>query len=132
MVTDPLADFLTILRNGAVAGLKTVPARHSRVRGDILAILKKEGFIEDFELKKDGSHSDFHIAMKHARGRNGRAITCIKRLSKPGLRRYVGSREIPRYLGGLGIPILSTPRGVLTGDDAKKQNVGGELLLVIW
>ena len=132
MVTDPLADFLTILRNGAVAGLKTVKARHSRVRGDILAILKREGFIEDFELKKDGSHADFHIAMKNHRGRNGRAITCIKRLSKPGLRPYVGSREIPKYLGGLGIPILSTPRGVLTGEDAKKQNVGGELLLVVW
>ncbi|NDA09761.1 MAG: 30S ribosomal protein S8 [Verrucomicrobia bacterium] len=108
MVTDPLADFLTILRNGAVAGLKSVKAPHSRMRGDILAILKKEGFIEDFELKKDGAHSDFHISLKGNRGRNGRAITCIKRLSKPGLRRYVGWEE------------------------AKKQNVGGELLLVVW
>ncbi len=132
MVTDPLADFLTILRNGSVAGLRTVKARHSRMRGDILGILKKEGFIEDFELKKDGGHSDFHISLKASRNRNGRAITCIKRLSKPGLRRYVGSREIPKYLGGLGVPILSTPRGVVTGEDAKKQNVGGELLLVVW
>ena len=132
MVTDPLADFLTILRNGSVAGLKRVKAPHSRMRGDILSILKKEGFIEDFELKKDSGHSDFHITLKASRNHNGRAITCIKRLSKPGLRRYVGSREIPKYLGGLGVPILSTPRGVLSGEEAKKQNVGGELLLVVW
>ena len=132
MVTDPLADFITQIRNASVAGLKSVKAKHSRMRGNVLAILKKEGFIEDFELKKEGKHSDFHISMKVASTRNGKAITCIRRLSKPGLRRYVGVREIPKYLGGLGVSILSTPLGVLSGEDAKKQNVGGELLLVVW
>ncbi|NBS14099.1 MAG: 30S ribosomal protein S8 [Verrucomicrobia bacterium] len=132
MVTDPLADFLTELRNASTAGLKKIKTKHSRMRGDVLAILKKEGFIEDFELKKDGKHTDFHISLKAGNHRNGKAITCIRRLSKPGLRRYVGVREIPRYLGGLGVPILSTPRGVMSGEEAKKQNVGGELLLVVW
>ena len=132
MVTDPLADFITQIRNASVAGLKNVKAKHSRMRGNVLAILKKEGFIEDFELKKEGKHSDFHISMKVASTRNGKAITGIRRLSKPGLRRYVGVREIPKYLGGLGVSILSTPLGVLSGEDAKKQNVGGELLLVVW
>ncbi|NDC80687.1 MAG: 30S ribosomal protein S8 [Verrucomicrobia bacterium] len=132
MVTDPLADFLTELRNASTAGLKKIKTKHSRMRGDVLAILKKEGFIEDFELKKEGKHTDFHISLKAGSSRNGKAITCIRRLSKPGLRRYVGVREIPRYLGGLGVPILSTPRGVMSGEEAKKQNVGGELLLVVW
>lgn len=132
MSTDPLADFITQLRNASVAGLMKVRARHSRMRGNVLAVLKKEGFIEDFELKKDGNHTDFHISMKGGRGRNGRAITCIRRLSKPGLRRYVGVHEIPKFLGGLGVPILSTPRGVLSAEDARKHNVGGELLLVVW
>ena len=132
MVTDPLADFLTELRNASTAGLKKIKTKHSRMRGDVLAILKKEGFMEDFELKKEGKHNDFHISLKAGSARNGKAITCIRRLSKPGLRRYVGVREIPRYLGGLGVPILSTPRGVMSGEEAKKQNVGGELLLVVW
>jgi small subunit ribosomal protein S8 len=132
MVTDPLADFLTQIRNASTAGIKTVKAKHSKMRGSVLAILKKEGFIEDFELKKDGKHTDFHISMKTGNARNGKAITCIRRLSKPGLRRYVGAQEIPKYLGGLGVSILSTPRGVISGEDAKKQNVGGELLLVVW
>jgi len=132
MVTDPLADFLTELRNASTAGLKKIKTKHSRMRGDVLAILKKEGFIEDFELKKEGKHNGFHNSLKVGSVRNGKAITCIRRLSKPGLRRYVGVREIPRYLGGLGVPILSTPRGVMSGEEAKKQNVGGELLLVVW
>ena len=126
---DPIADLLTRLRNASRARKAELLVPYSRMKADITAILKKEGYITDFEVKSEGK-PQLRIVNKFAD--KTPAITGLKRVSRPGLRRYVGSREIPKYLGGLGVPILSTPRGVLSGEEAKKQNVGGELLLVIW
>jgi small subunit ribosomal protein S8 len=126
---DPIADLLTRLRNASRAGKADLLVPYSRMKADLAAILKKEGYITDFEVKSDG-RPQLRIVNKFAD--KTPAITGLKRVSRPGLRRYVGSTEIPRVLGGMGISILSTPRGVLSGRDAKRQNVGGEQLAYVW
>jgi small subunit ribosomal protein S8 len=103
---------------------------YSKIKSEIIRILKDEGYITDFELDNTAAHPRIKITNKIAN--RSSAITGLKRVSRPGLRRYVGAQEIPRVLGGMGIAILSTPRGVLSGREAKKQNVGGELLAYIW
>lgn len=130
MQTDPLADFLTQIRNANIASLPEVTAPYSKMRSEVANILKKEGYIEDCELTKVNDKPA--LKLKLAAERRPKAITGLKRVSRPGLRRYVGAAEIPRVLGGLGIAVLSTSRGILTGQEAKKQNVGGELLLYVW
>jgi len=102
---------------------------HSRLKADIVAILKKEGYITDFEVKAEGKP---HLRIVTKFADKTPAITGLKRVSRPGLRRYVGAADIPRVLGGMGISIISTPRGVLSGRDARRQNVGGELLAFVW
>jgi small subunit ribosomal protein S8 len=131
MQTDPLADFLTQIRNATAASKQECVTSYSRLKSDVAHVLKQEGYIQDFELTKDGARQSLKVILK---GRiNGlKPIRGIRRVSKPGLRRYVGVSEIPKVLGGLGCAVLSTPKGVLSGQEAKKQNVGGELLLVIW
>ena len=129
-LSDPIADFLTRLRNSAAAMKAETNAPYSKVKAEIARILKQEGYITDYEVNTTGSFPELRITNKFVN--RTPAITGLKRVSKPGLRRYVGSQEIPRVLGGLGISILSTPRGVLTGREAKKQNVGGELLAYVW
>lgn len=131
MQTDPLADFLTLIRNANASTKTECVTAYSRLKSDVANVLKKEGYIQDFELIKNGARQSLKVTL---RGRtNGvKAIRGIRRVSKPGLRRYVGASEIPKVLGGLGCAVLSTPKGVLSGHEAKKQNVGGELLLVIW
>jgi small subunit ribosomal protein S8 len=129
MNTDPIADLLTRIRNATRAGKAELLVPYSRLKADMAAILKKEGYINDFEVKSEG-RAHLRIVNKFA-GKTP-AITGLKRVSRPGLRRYVGATEIPRVLGGMGISILSTPRGVLSGRDARRQKVGGELLAYVW
>lgn len=129
-LSDPIADFLTRLRNSASAKKAETNAPYSKVKVEIARILKQEGYISNYEVSTEGAFPEIRITNKFVN--RAPAITGLKRVSKPGLRRYVGSQEIPRVLGGLGISILSTPRGVITGREAKKQNVGGELLAYVW
>jgi small subunit ribosomal protein S8 len=129
-LTDPIADFLTRLRNSGNAAKSEVLVPYSKIKSEIARILKQEGYITDFELDTTGAHPQIKITTKLVNRKS--AIKDLKRVSKPGLRRYVGSKEIPRVLGGMGVAILSTPRGILTGREAKKQNVGGELLAYVW
>lgn len=128
--TDPIGDFLTHIRNSVRAGKESCVARYSKVKGNIANVLKSEGYIQDFKLETVDGKPQLNITLKRSGKQN--AITGIRRISKPGLRRYVGSGEIPRVLGGLGVTILSTPKGVLSGHEAKKNNVGGELIAFIW
>jgi small subunit ribosomal protein S8 len=127
-ISDPIADFLTRLRNAAQHRELLVP--YSKIKAQIAQILKKEGYISDYELDSTGAFPQIKVTNKVVNRKS--AITGLKRVSKPGLRKYVGATEIPRVLGGLGISILSTPKGILTGREAKKQNVGGEVLALVW
>ena len=125
----PIADLLTRLRNSTRVRKAELLVPYSRMKADISAILKKEGYITDFEVKSEGK-PQLRIVNKFA-GKTP-AITGLKRVSRPGLRRYVGAEDIPRVLGGMGISIISTPRGVLSGREARRQKVGGELLAYVW
>lgn len=129
-VTDPIADFLTRMRNGARAQKIDVLVPYSKLKAEIARILKEEGYIADYEVDTKAAHPRIKITNKLVD--RTCAITGLRRVSKPGLRRYVGAEEIPRVLGGMGTAILSTPRGVLSGRQAKKQKVGGELLAFVW
>ncbi|MCX6977013.1 MAG: 30S ribosomal protein S8, partial [Verrucomicrobia bacterium] len=125
-ISDPIADFLTRLRNAGAARKEEVLAPYSKIKSEIARILKNEGYITAYEIDTTGKFPRIKVTTKnHDRVS---AITGLKRISKPGLRKYVGATEIPRVLGGMGISILSTPQGVISGREAKKQNVGGELL----
>ncbi len=129
-VTDPIADLLTRVRNAAAVQKHEMFVPYSKIKNEVVRILKEEGYITDFSLDTEGAHPQIKITNKIANRTS--AITGLKRVSRPGLRRYVGAQEIPRVLGGMGVAILSTSRGVLSGREAKKQNVGGELLAYIW
>jgi small subunit ribosomal protein S8 len=129
-LSDPIADFLARLRNGNRALKAETMAPYSRIKAEIARLLKQEGFIADYEVDTTGQFPQIRVVNKVVNRTS--AITGLKRVSRPGLRRYVGAQEVPRVLGGLGVAILSTPRGVLTGREARKQNVGGELLAYIW
>jgi small subunit ribosomal protein S8 len=129
-VTDPIADLLARLRNGAHAQKAEMFVPYSRIKADVVRILKEEGYITDYVVDTEAAHPRIKITNKLVN--RSSAITGLKRVSRPGLRRYVGAGEIPRVLGGMGVAILSTPRGVLSGREAKKQNVGGELLAYVW
>jgi len=137
-MTDPISDMLTRLRNANLALAPEVEISHSHMKERIAHILKKEGYIADCSV--EGYIADCSVEGKTPRklklklkyqGRKG-VIVGLKRVSKPGLRRYVRATEIPRVLGGMGTAIVSTPRGVMTGVDARKQNLGGELLCFVW
>jgi small subunit ribosomal protein S8 len=121
---------LARLRNSAAAGQASLTLPYSKLKSDIALILKKEGYINETELVTIEGHQSIKIQTKFVNKTS--AITGLKRVSRPGLRRYVGAEEIPRVLGGMGIAVLSTSRGILTGHEARKQKVGGELLAYIW
>jgi small subunit ribosomal protein S8 len=129
-VTDPIADLLARVRNAAVAQKAELFVPYSKMKAEIARILKDEGYITDFNVDTGSAHPRIRITNKLVDRKS--AITGLRRVSTPGLRRYVGSEEIPRVLGGMGVAILSTPRGVRSGREAKKQNVGGELLAYVW
>jgi small subunit ribosomal protein S8 len=130
-MTDPIADMLTRVRNASRARKVEFLVPYSKLKSEIARILEKEGYIAGFELEtpKEGSPQ---LKIRNKFVNKACAIAGLKRVSKPGLRRYVGATEVPRVLGGMGIAVLSTSRGILTGQEAKKQNVGGELLAYIW
>lgn len=129
-VTDPIADLLARVRNGTRAQKLEMFVPYSRIKSDIIRILKEEGYITDFELDTTAAHPRIKITNKLSNRTS--AITGLKRVSRPGLRRYVAADEIPRVLGGMGTAILSTSRGVMSGREARKQKVGGELLAFVW
>jgi small subunit ribosomal protein S8 len=129
-VTDPIADLLARVRNGAHAQKMDIFVPYSRIKAEVVRILKDEGYITDYEVDTKAAHPRIKITNKLVD--RSSAITGLKRVSRPGLRRYVGADEIPRVLGGMGVAILSTSRGVLSGREAKKQKVGGELLAYVW
>jgi small subunit ribosomal protein S8 len=129
-MNDPIADMLTRLRNSTSAGQQSLTIPYSKLKSDLAGILKKEGYIKDTGLETVEGRQHIRIQTKFVNKTS--AISGLKRISRPGLRRYVGAREIPRVLGGMGIAILSTPRGILPGHEARKQHIGGELLAYIW
>ena len=129
-MSDPVADMLTRLRNANQALLPDVEVSHSKLKESIAQILKREGYLAEVAVEGATAAKKLKLKLKY-NGRKG-VIAGLKRVSKPGLRRYVGATEIPRVLNGMGISIVSTPKGVMTGNDAKKQNVGGELVAFIW
>lgn len=129
-LSDPIADFLTRLRNAGSALKPEVLVPYSKIKAEIARILKQEGYISNFELDTTGAHPQIKVITKLAN--RSSAIVGLKRVSRPGLRRYVGAKDIPRVLGGMGVAILSTPRGLLTGHEARRQNIGGELVAYVW
>ena len=131
MVTDPIADMLTRIRNALVAGHESVQVPASKMKIAIAEVLKNEGFIKDFEVVRDGVKRAIRIDLAYS-GKKEAIISGLRRVSKPGLRVYVQKREIPRVYGGLGIAILSTPQGVMTGQEAWRRQVGGEVLCYVW
>lgn len=131
MTTDPIADFLTRIRNGARAGHPRVDVPSSRLKVAIAGILKEEGYIANFKVADDKGKKILRVFLRYAQDRRS-VITGLRRISKPGARRYVGKAGIRPVVGGMGISILSTPRGLMTGHTARKEGVGGELLCEVW
>jgi small subunit ribosomal protein S8 len=129
-VTDPIADMLTRIRNGSAAGKEIVDMPHSKLKQELARVLRQEGYIADFKSVQDEGHRTLRVHLK-VLGKQ-RSITGLRRISKPGVRRYVRATEIPRVLGGMGVSIVSTSRGVMSGRDAKKAGVGGEVLCYVW
>ncbi len=132
MQTDPIADFLTRLRNAAAAKHQRVDVPASRLKSEIARILKDEGYISTFKMVDESkSHKVLRVFLKYTPDRRS-VISGIKRISRPGARRYVGSHDVKPVMGGLGVSILTTPRGLMSGRAARKANVGGELLCEVW
>ncbi len=128
-MTDPIADLLTRIRNGSAALIPEIQISHSNLKESIALILLKEGYVSDVQISPKPLRT-LKIKLKYD-GRKG-VISGMKRVSRPGLRRYVSAGNIPRVLGGMGVAIISTSRGVMTGSEARKQNVGGEVICNIW
>ena len=126
-VTDPIADMLTRIRNGIQARHPRVDMPSSKLKVELARILKEEGYISNFKVGDEGKKKVLKVFLRYATD-GGNAISSIDRVSKPGRRVYVGANEVPRILGGLGVSILTTPRGVMTGKAARKARVGGEVL----
>jgi small subunit ribosomal protein S8 len=131
MTADPIADMLTRVRNALQARHAKVDVPASRLKMEIARILKEEGYILNYKMTEDGAKRSIRIYLKYTPV-NAPVISRIERISRPGCRVYVGSTDIPRILGGLGINILTTPKGVMTGSTARKEGVGGEVLCQIW
>lgn len=131
MMTDPIADFLTRIRNATTVRRETVEAPASKLKRGIAEILKREGFIRDYEFVDDGKQGLLRLYLKYGPNKE-RVITGLKRISRPGRRVYVRKDQLPKVLGGLGIAIISTSRGLMTDKEARKQGLGGEVICYIW
>lgn len=132
VVSDPIADFLTRIRNSTNAQHRYVDVRWSKIKQNIADILKNYGFIESYLVKQDNKgRGTIRIFLKYNEGRQP-VIQGLQRVSKPGRRQYVGSQEIPKFYGGLGLSIVSTSRGIMAGSDAGNLKIGGELLCLVW
>ena len=132
MTSDPIADMLTRIRNANTAKHDTVDVPCSKMKVSIAEILLKEGYIKKFDMIDVDGIRMIHITLKYGADKNEKIITGLKRISKPGLRVYASKEELPRVLGGLGIAIVSTNKGVMTDKEARKENVGGEVLAFVW
>ena len=131
VVTDTIADMLTRIRNANSMRYEEVKVPSSNMKLEIARILKEEGFIKDYKLEKDNVQGTIVLTLKYS-AKKERVITGLKRISKPGLRVYASANEVPKVLNGLGIAILSTSKGIMTDKEARKQNIGGEVLAYIW
>lgn len=131
MMTDPIADMLTRIRNGNSAKHKTVEIPASRMKKELAQILLDEGYIKGYNVTQDGKQGIITVELKYGPN-NEKVISGIKRISKPGLRIYVKGNEIPRVLGGLGIAIISTSKGIVADKEARKLGVGGEVICYVW
>ena len=130
-MTDPIADMLTRIRNALKAGHRYVDLPWSKLKENIALQLKEEGFVQDCEARKKDNKTDLRIVLKYAKQREP-AIRGLKRVSRPGRRKYVGHEEITKFFGGLGLSIISTSQGVLTGQEALKRKIGGEFICKVW
>ena len=131
-MSDPIADMLTRIRNANTAKHDTVDIPSSKMKNAIAEILFKEGYITKYEIIEDGNFKTIRVTLEYGADKNEKIITGIKRLSKPGLRVYANKNEIPKVLGGLGTAILSTNQGIITDKEARKLQVGGEVLAFVW
>lgn len=131
-MSDPIADMLTRIRNANTAKHDTVDIPASKMKVAIADILVNEGYIEKYDIVEDGAFKTIRIVLKYGADKNEKVISGLKRISKPGLRVYAGSEELPKVLGGLGTAIISTNQGVITDKEARKLGVGGEVLCFVW
>ncbi len=131
-MSDPIADMLTRIRNANTAKHDTVDIPSSRMKLAIADILLKEGYIKKYDIVEDGNFKTIRIELKYGKDKNEKIISGIKRISKPGLRVYANKEDMPRVLGGLGVAIVSTNRGVITDKEARELGVGGEVLAFVW
>ena len=129
---DPIADMLTRIRNANIRKHDTVDVPASKMKIAIADILVNEGYIAKYDLVGEGVEKAIHVTLKYGKDKNDKVISGLKRISRPGLRIYAGAEELPKVLGGLGIAIISTNKGVMTDKAARQQNVGGEVLAFIW
>lgn len=134
MISDPVGDMLTRIRNALMAGKASVDVPNSKLKVEIARILKDEGFIEDYVVGEEKPASNIQITLKYYGSRRERkpVITHIERISKPGRRIYRQKRDLPRVMSGIGIAIVTTPKGVMTAQQARRQGVGGEVLCYVW
>ena len=132
MTSDPIADMLTRSRNANTAKHDTVDIPASKIKVAIADILVREGYIAKYDIIEDGIFKTIHVTLKYGADKNEKIITGLKRISKPGLRVYAGKDNLPKVLGGLGIAILSTNQGIITDKEARKLQVGGEVLAFVW
>ncbi len=131
-MSDPIADMLTRIRNAITAKHDFVVVPLSRMKLAIVDILKEEGYIKDYKVEEDGKFKNINIELKYGASKNEKVISGIKKISKPGLRVYASTNELPYVLGGLGTAIISTNKGIITDKEARKQNVGGEVIAFVW
>ena len=131
-MSDPIADMLTRIRNANTAKHDTVDVPASKMKISIADILLKEGYIKSYDLIEDGSFQTIRIALKYGADKNEKIISGLKRISKPGLRVYASAEDMPKVLGGLGVAIVSTNKGVITDKEARALNIGGEVLEFVW
>ena len=130
-MTDPIADFVTQIRNGVRAGKDSCQVQHSKLKREIARILKECGYIKGYEdIDEPGNKKYLKVELKYVNGES--AITAIERYSRPGRRLYFASAEVPKVLGGMGVGVITTSRGLMTDHDARQQNVGGELVCKVW
>ncbi len=132
MTTDPIADFLTRMRNALMAGHKVVEVPSSKMKVEMAKILKDQGYIRDFRMEEDDKQGILKVALKYNARTKMPAIKKMERVSRPGLRQYKSASELPRVLNGLGIAIVSTSNGVMTDKKARQENVGGEVLCYVY
>ena len=127
MTTDPIADLITRIRNAAMARKETISVGHSKAKEGVLKVLQKKGFISEFSIEKNGKFDDLKITLNPEKGKFS-----LKRISKPGQRIYIASKSLKKVHGGLGVAVLSTSKGIMSGEEAQKMNIGGELLCEVF